>query len=97
MAMAMVKVTLTLDDETVQRVNRAAARRKIPKSQVVREAIEEYDAATGKISESERVRMLKVLDDYMAQPPSKTEAEVDAELREIRAARRTGGRLTRVE
>jgi hypothetical protein len=41
--------------------------------------------------------MLKVLDEYLAGPTDKSEEAVDAELREIRDARHTGGRLTRVE
>ena len=40
----MVKVTFTLDDDTVARLRRIAARARKPQSLVVREAIAEYAA-----------------------------------------------------
>jgi Ribbon-helix-helix protein, copG family len=88
----MVKVTFTLDEATVDRLRRTAARVRKPQSQVVREAIGEYAARADKLSEAERQRMLAVLDRVMRQPPSRDAAEVDAELREIRAARRRWAR-----
>jgi predicted transcriptional regulator len=90
----MVKVTFTLDDETVERLRRLATRLGRPQSQVVRESIKEYEARSDKLSEEERRRMLDVLDRIMKEPPTRTRAEVDAELREIRAARRRWGRRT---
>ena len=89
----MVKVTFTLDEATVDRLNRTAERKRIPKSQVVREAIEDYHNKGDRMSEEERLRKLKFLREYMATPPTRTQADVDRELREIRAARRSGGRL----
>ena len=89
----MVKVTYTLDAATVDRVNRIAERRRMPKSQVVREAIQDYHGKGDRMPEEERLRKLKFLREYMAQPPTSTQADVDRELREIRAARRSGGRL----
>lgn len=68
-----------------------------PKSQVVREAVTEYRQRIGKLSESERIRMLPVLDTMVPLIPSRPRSEVDAELREIRRARRHGGRRTRIE
>ena len=41
--------------------------------------------------------MLKVFDRMIARIPSRSQAEADAEIAEIRAARRTGGRRTRLE
>ena len=58
----MVKVTYSLDDATVRRIRRAAERLGKPRSQVVREAVAEYDARTDRLSEAERLRMLDVLD-----------------------------------
>jgi predicted DNA-binding protein len=88
----MVKVTFTLDDETVERLRRLAARLRRPQSQVVRESIREYEVRSDKLSEDERCRMLDVLDRITKAPPTRPQAEVDAELREIRAARRRWAR-----
>ena len=90
----MVKVTFTLDDETVERLRRLATKLRRPLSQVVRESIKDYEARSDKLSDEERKRMLAVLDEIRKTPPTRSRAEVDAELREIRAARRHGGRRT---
>lgn len=92
--MASKKMTFTLDEQTAGRIDRAAQYLRIPKSQVVREAIGEYSANLGRLSEEERERMLKVLDDYVAAGPTRPREEVERELREIREARRGGGRRT---
>ena len=92
--MATKKVTFTLDEKTIARLNRAAGYLRIPKSQVVREAIGEYSANLGRLSEEERDRMLKVLDEALAACPTRPSEEVDQELRDIREARRGGGRRT---
>lgn len=89
----VVKVTYTLDDETVQRIRRVAARLGKPQSQVVREAIKDYEARSDKLSDEERDRMLAVLDRLRTQLPTRPQAEVDAELRELRRSRRGPGRL----
>jgi predicted transcriptional regulator len=88
----MVKVTFTLDDETVERLRRLATRLGRPQSQVVRESIKEYEVRSDKLSEDERQRMLAVLDRIRRAPPTRPQAEVDAELREIRTARRRWAR-----
>lgn len=86
----MVKVTFTLDDETVGRLRRLSARLGRPQSQVVRESIKDYEARSDKLSDDERRRMLAVLDRAMKSVPTRPQAEVDAELREIRRSRRRG-------
>ncbi|PYM82797.1 MAG: hypothetical protein DME13_16920 [Candidatus Rokuibacteriota bacterium] len=58
----MVRVTFTLDEATVATLRRTAARLHKPQSRVVREAIGEYAARAGKLSEEERARMLKIFD-----------------------------------
>jgi len=88
----MVKVTFTLDDETIQRLRRLATKLGRPQSQVVRESLKEYESRSDKLSDEERQRMLAVLDRIKASPPTRSRAEVDAELRDIRAARRRWGR-----
>ena len=92
--MPSTKVTFTLDEKTVARLNRAAGYLRIPKSQVVREAIGEYSANLGRLSEEERDRMLRVFDEAVASIPTRRREEVQEELRAIREARRGGGRRT---
>ena len=91
----MVKVTFTLDDRTVSRLRQTAARTNKPQSQVVREAVNDYADRVGRLSEAERVRMLAALDAIVSRKPARTPADVDRELRAIRAARRSGGRRHR--
>jgi hypothetical protein len=94
---SMVKVTFTFDQDTVETLRRTASRLKKPQSVVVREAIQDYAARAGRLSEEERRHMLKVFDRMVARIPSRSQAEADSEIAEIRAARRSGGRRTRSE
>ena len=89
---AMVKVTFTLDDQTVERLRRTASRLAKPQSYVVREAVREYEMRSTKLSDEERERMLATVDRMVREPPTRTAAAVDAELGEIRASRRRWGR-----
>jgi len=84
----MVKVTFTLDDQTVERLRRTASRLAKPQSYVVREAVREYEARSTKLSDRQRARVLAIGDRVVQEPHTRTEAEVDAEVREIRASRR---------
>lgn len=86
------KVTYTLDDQTIRRIEMAAERFRKPKSQIIRDAVADYHERTGKLSEVERRRMLAVLERMMAMPPTRPQEEVEQEIKEIRAARRGGGR-----
>ena len=88
----MVKVTFTLDDQTVLRLRQAAERMNKPQSQVVREAVRDYAERVGRLSEQERLQMLAALDALVKRKPSRPTADVDRELRAVRAARRAGGR-----
>jgi hypothetical protein len=88
----MVKVTFTLDEATVERLRRTASRVRKPQSRVVREAIKDYADRVGKLSEEERVRLLRVFDTVLPAIPRRSATRVDAELRAIRTARRMGGR-----
>jgi hypothetical protein len=90
--MATHKSTFTLDEGTVQRIDDAAARLAKPKSQIVREAVADYHSRIGRLSESERQRMLRVFDTVVPLIPARPQQEVEDELREIRRARRSGGR-----
>ena len=90
--MAKVKATFTLDQTTIKRLQLAAQRLRKPKSQIVREAICEYTERIGRLSEEERLRMLRALDEFVAKVPERPRAEVEAELEAIREARRRGWR-----
>jgi hypothetical protein len=92
--MATTKVTFTLDDTALSRLQDASARLALPKSEIVREAIIEFHDRIGRLSERERTRMLRVFDELIAKLPSRPAAAVDRELAELRRARRTGGRRT---
>jgi hypothetical protein len=87
-----VRVTLTLDNATAQRLNQTAARLAKTKSEVLCEAIREYHTKSDRLSESERLRMLRVMEEFLKEPPTRSQAEVDRELRELRASRRQGWR-----
>jgi predicted transcriptional regulator len=93
----MVKMTFTFDEQTAETLRRAASRLRKPQSVVVREAIQEYASRADRLSDEERRHMIKVLDRMIARPPKRTQAEVDAEIAEIRATRKTGGRRTRLQ
>lgn len=90
----MVKMTFTLDDETVASLEQTAQRLGMARSAVVREAIREYDARAGRLSEDERRRMLRAIDAASKMPPTRPRAAVDRELAEVRRVRRGGGRRT---
>lgn len=91
----MVKVTFTLDDDTVTRLRQAATRLDKPQSQVVREAVHDYALRVGRLSEHERLHALSTLDAIVARKPTRSAAEVAKEIRDIRAARQGGGRRHR--
>jgi hypothetical protein len=93
--MASIKVTFTLDDATIARLNDAAQRLAIPKSEVVREAIQEYHARIGRLSDAERRRLLVDFDRLVPLIPGRSAAAVDRELKELREARRRGGRRSK--
>jgi Arc/MetJ-type ribon-helix-helix transcriptional regulator len=93
----MVKVTFTLDEKTVAELDDASRQLDKPKSEVVREALHEYHARMGRLSEKERQRILRALEELAPLVPSRTRADVNRELSAIRLARRAGGRRTPVE
>ena len=91
----MVKMTFTLDDETVAKLRQSAARLEKAQSEVVREAIAEYAERVGRLSDRERQHLLGVFDRLVPAVPPRPAAEVDAELADLRAARRASGRRRR--
>src|SRR5437667_3534128 len=93
----MVKVTFTLDEATVERLRQAAARARKPQSQVVREAVKDYADRVGRLSEEERMRLLKVFDTVVPAIPLRPAARVDAELQAIRSARRSADHTSELQ
>ena len=84
--------TFTLDTKTEAALRRVSERLGKAKSEVVREAIQEYDARVGRLSESERLRLLTSFDELVPAIPDRPLAEVERELDELRTVRRHGGR-----
>ena len=88
----MVKVTFSFDEETVERLRQAAARPRKPKSYVVRQAVRDYAERIGNLSEEERRYLLDVFDRLVPAIPSRPASEVEAEIADLRAARRRASR-----
>jgi hypothetical protein len=93
--MATVKVTFTFDQATIARLEEAAERLRRPKSEIVREAIHDFHERIGRLSERERLQMLRVFDQVVPRIPPRPESEVEKELKVIRQARRGSGRRSR--
>jgi len=92
----MAKATFTVDDDTLRTIRKLADRSRKPQSWIVREAVAHYAARDEKLSSDERERLLRVLDEMIERPAEsddKTATDVDRELRELRHARRSRGRL----
>jgi len=88
----MVKVTFTLDEETVDSLRQTAARLQKSKSYVVREAIRDFADRIGNLTEQERRRMLELFDEVVPAIPKRRLSHVVSELERLRVARRGGGR-----
>ena len=91
----MVKMTFTLDDATVAKLRRSAERTSKPQSEIVREAIGDYADRLGRLSDTERRRLLQAFDTLVPAIPVRPSREIAAEIRAVRAARRAGGRARR--
>jgi hypothetical protein len=90
--MAKVKVTFTLDRETVGCLRQAAERLAKPQSAVVREAIHDFSDRVGRLSERERLRLLRLFDEVVPRIPPRPPSRVKKEIEEVRQARHAGGR-----
>lgn len=87
-------MTFTVDQQTADRIDTTARRLGIAKSGVIREAVEEYAARAGRLTEAERLRLLRSLDEVMARKPTRPQREVERELTKLRRARESSGRRT---
>ena len=87
-----IKLTFSVDEHTADTLKKTALRLGKPQSMVVREAVAEYAARAGRLTEGERRQMLSAVDRIMKAPPTRAGADTTRELRALRAARRQGGR-----
>jgi hypothetical protein len=90
--MASVKMTFSLDEATAKQLQQTAESLGKPKSQVVGEAIRDYAERAGRLTETERRRLLGAFDELVSAIPAGPEDAVDEELAEIRLSRSLGGR-----
>jgi hypothetical protein len=88
----MARATFSLDEATIAEIRRTAVRLRKPQSHVVRDAVADYAARADRLSERERQDLMGVLERLRDARPSRSAADVDAELAAVRAARRAGGR-----
>jgi len=93
----MAKFTFVFDEETARALRATATRLGKSQSLVVREAVAEYAAHSGRLSDNERRRMLGAIDGLTRRAPARSRAAVEAEIREIRRSRRAAGRARRPE
>ncbi|MEO7794258.1 MAG: ribbon-helix-helix protein, CopG family [Thermoanaerobaculia bacterium] len=90
--MAVLKMTFSLDEESAAQLARTAERLRMSKSAVVREAVADYAARAGRLSEAERLRALQLFDELVEKIPRSSAAKVDKELVSVTRSRRQGGR-----
>jgi hypothetical protein len=88
----MVRATFALDEDTIAQIRRTAEKLRKPQSHVVREAVAEYAARADRLSERERLHLLDVIERIGQHKPTRSARAVTAELADVRAARRRGGR-----
>ena len=88
----MANFTFVFDEATARALRATAARLRKSQSLVVREAVAEYAAQAGRLTESERRRMLGTIDGLLRQPATRSRDAVAREIRDIRRDRRHGGR-----
>src|SRR6266545_2213992 len=69
--MAKIKVTFTLDADTIGRLRQASERLAKPQSAVVREAIHDFSERVGRLSERERLRLLHLFDEVVPPIPAR--------------------------
>ena len=91
------EITLTLDDETIQQIERLARLLHKSTGEIVEDAMQRLQPTPRPMSEEERQQRLKALDEMKRRPLPKSAEDVQREIDEVRAARRSGGRRTPVE
>ena len=91
MSMMTTKVSFTLDQVAMEKLQEAATRLALPKSEIVRKAILEFHDRLGRLSERERLTMLCAFDELVPKIPARGAAAVSREMAALRQARRSGG------
>ena len=92
-----MRATFSIDERTHRALERVSEALGKSKSEVVREAVIEYEARRDRLTEEERRRQLAAIAEIRASPPSRSDESMKAELREIRRSRRGPGRATEAE
>jgi predicted transcriptional regulator len=87
----MVKLTFSLDDETVATLRTTALRLRKPQSMVVREAIAHYASQEDLTSPAERERILKTIAEIKRLPPTGSREDAVREIEQITRARHASG------
>jgi hypothetical protein len=90
--MKMTKASFTLDQVAMEKLQDAATRLALSKSEIVRKAILEFHDRLGRLSERERLMMLRALDELLPKIPARSAAAVNRELAAVRQARRSGSK-----
>jgi hypothetical protein len=88
---AGIRATFTFDETTARFLADASTRLARPKSQIVREAVREYHSRPDRLSDSERIAMLKAFDQLRPAIKARPRADVRRELLEIRRSRKAAG------
>ena len=83
-----LKATFTFDQDTARRLAETSNRLGRPKSEIVRDAINEYHSRLDRLTDPERDAMLAEFDRLVAAIPPRNRAEVDEELAEVHLSRR---------
>lgn len=73
----------------MSRLQDAAERLAVSQSEIVRQAIMEFHDRMGRLSDFERSKILRAFDALIPQIPERSAAEVQAELAEVRRARKS--------
>jgi hypothetical protein len=91
------ELTLTLDEETIEQIERLARLLHKSTGKIVEDAMQSLQPTPRPLTEEERQRRLKLLEEMRKRPPTRPQEEVEREIKEIRAARRSGGRRTPID
>ncbi len=87
-----MRATFSIDEATRKALERLSRSRGQSKSAIVREAVVEYEARRDRLTERERQEQLSALATFKQTPILGDQAQVEAELAEIRASRQAASR-----
>lgn len=87
-----MRATFSIDSATDAALRRLAAALGVSKSAVVRQGVLDLAQRADRLSEAERLRLMTVLRDWMATPPTRDRSAALRELRTVARVRREAGR-----